>query len=331
MSAGTPKVTVLGAGAVGSHLAARLARSDLDVSVVARGPQLQAIQARGLRYIGVAGDFTVKMRATDNASELGPQDLVIVAVKAHSLNAALPSLRPLLGPTTPVIYAVNGIPWWYFYKSGGPLDGHRLERLDPTGALWDEIGAERALACVIHSPNDLVEPGVVVNKAPSNNFKIGEPEIGRSDRIDRVAAILSRGVPDVTISPNVRADVWRKLLQNLGSSLVGCLTSSTAKQISQAPALASVFRAALEEGARVAAALDEHIEPGVDAALVRMATLDHRSSMLQDLDNGRPMEIDAQFTVVQELSKLLEVRTPTLDTLISLLTARARNAGLYVG
>lgn len=323
------KIAVFGAGAIGGHLAARLAQSGADVSIVARGAHLAAIQAQGLRFIGAHADFTVRVHATASAAELGPQDLVISAVKAHALPASVDALKALLGPQTPVIYAINGIPWWYFHGAPGPLAGQPLPRLDPGGRLWHEVGVRRALGCVVHSANEVTAPGVVHNGSATNRFVIGEPDESDSPRLARIVTQLREAVPDIGGSVDIRRETWLKLLINLSASPLACLTHSRSSDIAADPALRELFRSLMREGARVAAALGIEVPADADATLARMATLQHRSSMLQDLLAGRPMEIDAQLAAVQDIARRLDVATPTLDTLLALLVRRAREAGLY--
>lgn len=323
------KIAIFGAGAIGGHLAARLAHGGADVSIVARGAHLAAIQERGLRFVGADTDFTVRVRATASAAELGPQDLVISAVKAHALPAAADDLQALLGPDTPVVYAINGIPWWYFHGATGPLAGQPLERLDPGGRLWRDVGVQRALGCVVQSANEVTEPGVVHNRSATNSFVIGEPDHSDSPRLARIVTTLRHAMPDITGSVDIRRDTWLKLLLNMSSSPLGCLTQSRGKDIAADPALRELFSRTMHEGARVAAALGIDVPADADAKLARMRTLNHRSSMLQDLLAGRPMEIDGQLAVVQDIARRLDVPMPTFDTLLALLVRRAREAGLY--
>lgn len=323
------RVAIFGAGAVGGHLAARLAHGGVDVSIVARGAHLAAIRARGLRFVCADADFTVRVRATDCAAELGPQDLVISTVKAQALPASADALQALLGPQTPVVYAINGVPWWYFHQAAGPLAGQPLPRLDPQGRLWNGIGVERALGCVVHSANEVTAPGVVHNGSATNRFIIGEPDQSDSPRLARIVTVLRQALPDIGGSIDIRRDLWLKLLINLSASPLACLTHARSSDIAADPALRDLFRRLMAEGARVAAALGIEVPADADTPLSRMTTLHHRSSMLQDLLAGRPMEIDGQLAVVQDIARGLDVPTPTLDVLLALLIHRAREAGLY--
>lgn len=323
------RITVFGAGAIGGHLAARLAHAGLDVSVVARGAQLEAIQKNGLRFINPVQDFTVRVRARDSAAALGPQDLVISTVKAHSLPAATDSLRALLGPDTPVIYAVNGIPWWYFHKAQGAQAGQQLPRLDPGARLWNDVGVDRAIGCVVQSANEVTAPGVVENRSADNRFILGEPAGDVSPRLARIVEVLQRAVPEIQATADIRHEIWSKLLLNMSTSPLACLTLSTGRTIATEPALQDLFRRTMAEGAQVASALGVAVATDFEARFVRMRRQSHRSSMLQDLLAGRPLEIDGQLAAVQDVARSLGVATPTFDLLLALLVQRARESGLY--
>lgn len=317
------RICIFGAGAVGGHLAAWLARAGLDVSVVARGPHLDAIRRNGLRYRSDAEDFTVPVNATDDPRQLGPQDLVISAVKAHGLSAAVPSLLPLLGPDTPVVFAVNGVPWWYFH--GLPsAPTQRLPRLDPDGALWNTLGAHRAIGCVVTSPNEIAEPGVVRNNATTNTFVFGEPDNSASARLAAIAATLGPALPGLSTTTTIRDAVWSKILLNVTTSTLAVLTQRPPITFSHDEPMLAVYRGLLHEGVRVAASLGVTVAADEAARIARMRSVRHPPSMLQDLLAGRPLEIDAQLLAVQDLARLGGVDTPVLDTLLALLVQRVQ-------
>lgn len=318
------RICVFGAGAVGGHMAARLARAGAEVCLVARGAHLQAVRERGLRYVGEGEDFTVRLPASDDARTLGAQDLVISTVKAHGLPAAVDAMKPLLGADTPVAFAVNGIPWWYFHGTGVADAAARLPRLDPQGRLWREIGPERALGCVIVSPNEVVEPGVVRARAASNSFMFGEPAGGLSARLERIVQALRPGLPGAAASPDLRREIWTKLFANLASSPLACLTDAPAAEFLRAPAVRAQFETLVAEAAAVAAAHGVALAPDAQAIMARLTSTTHPPSMLQDLRAGRPIEIDAQLRAVQDLARAKGVATPLLDTLVALLVVRAR-------
>jgi 2-dehydropantoate 2-reductase len=324
------KICIFGAGAVGGHLAAKLAKAGADVSIIARGPHLAAIQANGLGFQDGQQSFTVPVRATHDPASLGPQDLVVTTLKAHTLPGVVDALQPLLGADTPIMYAVNGVPWWYFHKLPGQHAERRIERLDPAGRLWSDLGVRRALGCVVYSANEIASPGVIRNATPgANHFVLGEPDGGLSPRLQAVAQAMGQGVTEVSTSQNIRADIWKKILANMSSSTVACLGYARSCDIADDPVLSQLFATLMTEGALTARAWNVDIQPDTEVRLKRMGTMKHRPSMLQDLQAGRELEIDAQLAAVQDLARLGNVQTPMLDVMVALLVQRARADGLY--
>ncbi|THT98105.1 2-dehydropantoate 2-reductase [Lampropedia puyangensis] len=315
------RILVFGAGAIGCHLTARLIKAGADVHLIARGQQLDAITDRGLRLIGPQEDFTVPVRAYPSTAGLGQFDLVITAVKAYSLPHIVNDLLPVLGAHTQVASAVNGVPWWYFAGQKGVFGNQPVKRVDPGGGLFHRVGADRALGCVVLSANELVAPGVVQNRSSSNSFVLGPALEGLA--VPAQASQLAHWLPSVTVSEHIRAAVWHKLLLNMGSSLLGCLTHSTGSQVAQSPALLGVFEAVMSEGSRVAAAVGVQVPPDLESRLARMRSNHHRCSMLQDLEAGRPLELDSQLLAVQDIARAYGVSTTTIDTLVALLQFKA--------
>ncbi len=319
------RICIFGAGAVGGNMAAQLARAGLQVSVVARGAHLAAIRADGLRLITPDDDFTVRVQASDDPASLGPQDLVVTTLKAHTLGAAADGIAALLQPETPVVFAVNGIPWWYFHRFTGPAGApdRRLPRVDPDDRLWRTIGPERALGCVIRSPNDLVAPGVVRCNGPHSSFTLGEPDGSDSPRLRQAVAALAPGLPGAQATDAIRQKIWAKLALNVPSSMMAVLTMTAAHDTFANPDTRALYRRLGEETESVAAAYGE--AAGFDLAAHEKAatTMRHPPSMLQDLLAGRPLEIDAQLTTVQDLARAAGVATPTLDLLLPLVVQRA--------
>jgi 2-dehydropantoate 2-reductase len=325
------RICVFGAGAIGGHLAARMARAGVDVTVIARGPHLEAMQRDGLRFVGKELDFTVTLRATSDPATIGPQDAVIVAVKAPALPDVADRIQPLLSAATPVVFAMNGIPFWYFYGLSGPHLNRRLERVDPDGKLWHVIGPERAIGCVVNSGNEVIQPGVVRNTSGRRNrFLLGEPDGSISERLRNLSAVIERAGIDVPVTTDIRSAIWSKLVGNVGFSPVAALTMTSLDQIGSAPDVLQVCRRLMTEAAAVAKAhgiiVDSDLDRAVDPTLPRPA---HKPSMLQDLELGRPMEIDALLGAVQDFARMANVATPHLDDIVALVKLRARVAGLY--
>ena len=327
------RVCVFGAGAVGGHLAVRLAANGGDVSVVARGDHLRAIQANGLELR--IGDAVVRarLRAVEDPGELGRQDLVVAAVKAPALPTVVDGLRRLLADATPIVYALNGIPWWYFHRHGGSFEGLQFPFLDPGGRLWRELGAWRAVGCVVLSANEVIEPGVILNRSPSRNrLVLGEPDRLRAGRAHDIAAALSASGMDVPVIGDIRSEIWRKFLAgNMTFSLLAALTGAPADRIAADPELSGVARRLVGEGIGLAARLGAVVDEPAMLALLEPAKVPpgNRPSMLQDLERGRPMEIDAMVTAVQALARLVGEEMPVFSAIAALLKLRATTAGCY--
>jgi 2-dehydropantoate 2-reductase len=325
------RVAIYGAGAIGGFLGARLAAAGADVSLIARGAHLAAMRARGLTLIEAGAETTRPVRAAEDPAELGPQDAVIVALKAHSAPAAAAAMRALFHDRTTVVWAVNGLPWWYFHRHGGPFEGRRIEAVDPGGVLWEAIGPERVLGCVVYPAAEVAAPGVV-RHIEGNRFPLGEPSGERTERAERIAALLSAAGLRAPVRPRIRDELWVKLWGNLSFNPISALTLATLDVICTDPGTRAVARAMMREAQAIAEALGVRFPVDVERRIDGAAAVGaHRTSMLQDLEAGRPMEIDALVTAVQELGRLTGLPTPAIDTVLALLRLRARVAGLYPG
>ncbi|MCY3596192.1 MAG: 2-dehydropantoate 2-reductase [Rhodospirillales bacterium] len=320
---------MFGAGAIGGLVGARLAQNGVDVSLIARGPHLAAMRERGLRCSGIDpdDDFTVQLPATDDPAELGVQDVVFVGLKAHSAAEAAGTMTPLLGPDTVVVPAVNGFPWWYFHGFGDPYEGHQVHAVDPGGAQWNAIGPDRVVGCVVYPAADLPAPGHV-RHTEGNRMLVGEPDGAVSDRARVIGRMLTESGFRAPVRRNLRGDVWMKLWGNLAFNPVSALTGGTLEELAADPAVRSVIWAMMQEGEQVANALGVKfpldIETRIDGA---GAVGPHKSSTLQDLEQGRPLEIDALTLAVSEVGKLVGVETPTIDLVYALVRQRAVTKG----
>jgi 2-dehydropantoate 2-reductase len=326
------RICIFGAGSVGGYLAGVLANGGANVSVVARGAHLAAIRANGLTLETADGAINVKLPASDDPADLGPQDAVIVAVKAPSLPAVATTIGPLLGPRTAVAFVMNGIPWWYFHAHGGPLDGHRLPRLDPGDALWRAVGPERAVGGIFWPACSVPAPGVIrLLGGPGRGTVFGEPDGTTTPRIRSLAtAFRAAGLP-VTIAGNIRALIWQKLAFNLSAGPMTVLTQSPVRATHEESALIECSRRLLAEAEAIARAMGHPLEIDADHVVTANTRLAHRPSILQDLETGRPMEIDALYTVPLDMARMIGVPTPTLDLLAALIMVKAREKGLYSG
>jgi 2-dehydropantoate 2-reductase len=329
------KIVIFGAGAVGGHVGARLgagaAQAGIEVSAVARGAQLAAIRERGLT-LWIGDERTDgRIRATDRPETLGVQDVVFVALKSSTLPDAVSAMAPLIGPDTSVVFAMNGIPWWYLYRCpDNGLPRPDLSRLDPDGLLTRTIGFERVIGCMINSANMVVEPGVIRNSmGTQNRFTLGEPDGIRSRRVEAISAAFERAGVRAPVSTAIRDEIWDKLLRNLSTSPICAMTGEPIGVISRHPELFDLAKGLMAEG--LATARAHGIDPGitVEGAYARAPTTTHKSSMLQDFEHGRPPEIDGLLTSVQQFARVAGVPTPRVDAVTALVIEKARRAGLY--
>jgi len=322
------KITVYGAGAIGGYLAAELTLAGEDVSIVARGPHLQAIRERGLRLLIEGKEKLARVRATEDPGEIGAQDYVVLTLKAHSVAPVVDRMRPLLGPDTAVVTAQNGILWWYFYKLRGPWENERLPIADPGGKIWDGLGPQRAIGCVVYPSCEIVEPGVV-RHIDGKRFMLGEPDGTKSERVTALSKILTSAGLKSPVRTRIRDDIWLKLWGNVSFNPVSAVTGATLEEMTENPGTREVIRKMMLEAESVARKLGVDFPVDVDTRISWGAEVGaHKTSMLQDLEKGRPMEIDALVASVSELGRLTSVPTPTIDTLLALVRLRARTAGI---
>jgi 2-dehydropantoate 2-reductase len=325
------RICIFGAGAIGGNYATRLAAAGNEVSVVARGPHLEAIRANGLTLL--TGDKTIvaKVAASDRPAELGPQDVVISTLKASSLSAIAGTVAPLLGPGTPVVFAQNGIPWWYGHGLGKDRPkAPDLSRLDPGGALLKTVGFDRTLGGVITSSNHVIEPGVVRNISPERNVLwVGEPDDRWTPRIEKLRETLIAAGISSPSTTDIRYDIWHKLMANFTGSTL-CLILRQPTTIQATPMVNRLARRAHAEALAIAAAhgvvLDD--SPEVRYGPKRVYP-DHRPSILQDYEGGRPMEVEAIVRAPLAFARAAGVDTPTLDAIESICVSLAESKGLY--
>jgi len=310
-------------------MAVKLVQAGVDVSIVARGPHLAAIQSRGLTLIEEGADpVTVPVRASANAADLGVQDYVIVTLKAHSVPPVVGAMQPLIGPDTTIVSGVNGVPWWYFHKIGGPLEGTRLRSVDPGDVQWNGFGPDRVLGCVVYPAAEVSEPGVI-RHIEGNRFSLGEPDGSKSDRATALSQVLQSAGLKAPVRPRLRDELWVKLWGNLSFNPISALTHATLDVLCTDPGTRDVARRMMIEAQAVAEKLGVTFPIDVDRRIEGGAAVGaHRTSMLQDLDAGRPMEIDALVASVQELGRITETPTPTIDIVLALVALRGRVAGL---
>ena len=323
------RICIYGAGATGGYLGVELARAGAEVSLIARGPHLAAMRANGLTLLKDGETRTVRVACTDAPAELGPQDYVVIALKAHSVPGAVDAMRPLLGPDTAVVTATNGIPYWYFHRHGGAWEGHRLESVDPGGRQWDGLGPERAIGCIVYPASEVVEPGVI-RHVYGDRFPLGEPSGEATRRVRRLSEAFEAAGLKAPVLDGIRDEIWLKLWGNLCFNPISALTHATLDVIAGDAGTRAVARAMMIEAQAIAERLGIRFRVDVERRIDGAGRVGaHKTSMLQDLERDRPMEIDALVTVVQELGRLVGVATPTLDVVLALVRQRAAVAGLY--
>jgi 2-dehydropantoate 2-reductase len=324
------KTTIFGAGAVGGHLAARLGAAGADIAAVVRGAQLAAIRERGITLHIKDERYHARIRATDRPEELGHQDLVIVTVKSSVLPQLASSIATLVGPDTSVVFAMNGIPWWYLYRAESEAPAPDLSRLDPGGELAREIGHERVIGCMINSANEVIEPGIIRNSPMTKNkFTLGEPDGTLSSRIQAISAELERWGLEVPITQSIRAEIWDKLLRNLATSPICALTGEPIGVVGRHPELLALSQGLMREGLAVAKAHGVDVEDNFKSSYGTRPTSTHKSSMLQDFERGRPPEIDGILTSVQAFARAADIATTTIDAVTALVIEKGRRMGLY--
>lgn len=316
-------VAVVGAGAIGGLLGAHLSRSGQDVVLIARGPHLAAMRERGLTVRGADGEFTTSPRCTDDMSAISEADVVFLTLKAHSIPAVAPAIGRALKDDACLVGAMNGIPWWYF------PDRH-LETVDPGGVIARSIPYEKVVGCVVYPAATLVEPGVIEHEE-GNRFSLGEPDGSRSQRVQAIAAMLVAAGFKAPVQTRLRNEIWLKLLGNATLNPVSALTRATLAQMFASPLTRDVIRALMEEVASVARALDVELPLGIEKRMDGAAAVgEHKTSMLQDLEAGKPLEVDALLGAVVELANEKGVPVPSLQTvyaLTKLLDSASRTPG----
>ncbi len=317
------KICIYGAGAIGGYLGVELALAGFEVTLIARGPHLEAMRKNGLKLLIAGESKTVQIPCTDDPAQIGPQDYVILALKAHSVPPVVDQIAPLMGSESAVVTAQNGIPWWYFHKLEGAWEGRRLESVDPGGRIWETLGPDRAIGCVVYPSCEIAEPGVI-RHLKGNRLMLGEPDGARSERIQALSKALSAAGFKAPVRRRIRDDIWLKLWGNLSFNPVSVLTQATLEQMAGHAATRQVIRSMMQEAHQVGAELGVSFLVDIETRIGWAEDVGaHKTSMLQDLEKGRGMEIDALVSAVAEMGRLVGVATPTIDTVLALVRLRA--------
>ncbi len=321
------KICIYGAGSIGGYLGAELATAGFVVTLIARGPHLEAMRENGLTLLIGNEKRVTRVACTDNPAEVGPQDFVILTLKSQSVSPIVDTMLPLLGPETAIVTAQNGVPWWYFYKLDGPWENHQLETIDPDGRIWKTLGPERAIGCVVYPSCEIVEPGVIKHVS-GNRIMLGEPDGSKSDRAVALSQALATANLKASVRPGIRDDIWLKLWGNVSFNPVSVLTLATLEQICGDPGVRAVIQGMMLEAEAVATRLGVKFKVDVETRIGWAADVGaHKTSMLQDLELGRSMEIDSLVGAVAEMGRLVGVATPAIDVVLALVRLRTQIAG----
>ena len=311
------KIAIVGAGAIGGYLGAKLALAGEDVTFIARNKNLAAINANGfrLRLEDGSEQHAAKVRAVQNMADAGVQDAVLLTLKAHQVRDVLPGLRALFGPHTMVVSMLNGVPWWYFHKLAGPYEGRQLDSVDPGGVIASHIEPERVIGSVVYPAAELVEPGVV-RVIEGNRFTLGEPDGTRSPRIEALSQAMMRAGFKSPIAKDIRAEIWVKLWGNLSFNPISALTHATLQDICRHPPSRELAAKMMREGQAVAEALGVAFKITLDQRMAGAEAVGaHKTSMLQDVEHGRALELDALVGSVIELGRITGTPTPTIEAI----------------
>ena len=322
------KVAVLGAGAIGAYVGAALHRGGTEVHLVARGAQLEAIRSHGVRVLSPRGDFEARTPATANPAEIGPVDYVFLGLKANSYASAGPLIRPLLHDRTVVVAAQNGIPWWYFHGLKNPYEGRRIESVDPDGSVTQVLDPDRAIGCVVYCSTELAGPGVVQH-LEGTRFSIGEPAGGPSERCEQFSTAMIAGGLKCPVEADIRKDIWIKLLGNAAFNPISALARATMVEIATHQGTRAMVRLMMEETLEIAAALGCHPDISVEKRLNGAERVgEHKTSMLQDLEKDKPLELDVILAAVVELADLTGTKAPTLRAVHAVADLLASKVGV---
>jgi 2-dehydropantoate 2-reductase len=323
------KIAVFGAGAIGGYLAVKLHQAGADVCVIARGPHLAAMRANGLTLKSEGQISTVHLPCSDKAEDVGPQDYVFVTLKANGLAPAAPEIAKLMGPDTALVTGINGIPYWYFYGVEGPWRDRSVESVDPGGKLWQLLPPRQAIGCIVYPAAEVIEPGIIEHTY-GNRFTLGEPDGSKSQRVEALSQMLVKAGLKAPVRGNIRDEIWVKLWGNLAFNPLSALTASTLERLAFRPDLRAVAKAMMSEAAAVGEALGVKFAVSIDKRIDGAGEVGaHKTSMLQDLERGRPMEIDALLGAVVELAELTGKDVPLCNAVLAMVRERARHAGSY--
>jgi len=325
------KICIFGAGAIGGYIAASLAKTNAEISLVARGPHKKAIEENGLTFIKNGKSENFKFKITDDPKTLDVQDYIFISIKAHSISNIVDTLLPIMNDQTSIIAAVNGLPWWYFYKAntGTNLDDKYMESVDPNGKIWNTFKPSKAIGCVVYPACEITEPGVIKHNE-GERFSLGEPDGTKSERLKKIANLLIAGGLKVPQKKNLRDEIWIKLWGNCSFNPVSALTNKTLDEIGKDKQLINLVRKLMEECQMVGEKIGVKFHVSIDDRIKgATSVVGHKPSTTQDLNAGKPLEIDPIIGSIIEIANKLKVETPNLKKINSDLKLKAENMGLY--
>ena len=323
------KIAIFGAGAIGGFMGVKLTQAGADVTFIARGPHLAAMQANGVTLRSGGETVTVRPRCVGSAEEAGRHDYVVVTLKAHSLPPVADQIATMMGPESALVTGINGVPYWYFYGLDSPYRDRVVASVDPGGKLWQTLHPSQAIGCVVYPAAEVVEPGVIEHTY-GDRFTLGEPDGSRSPRIEALSKLMIAAGLKAPVRPKIRDELWVKLWGNLAFNPISVLTTATLDRITGDDSLRTLCRGMMVEAKAVAETLGVRFSIDVDKRIAGGAEVGvHKTSMLQDLERGRPMEIDALLGAVVELGEITGRDMPICRSVLALVRERARQAGCY--
>ena len=310
------KICIMGAGATGGYLGAKLINAGLDVSLVARGAHLEAMQKTGLTIIENEKEITCTPKCSDSMEELGKMDFIFITLKAYSIPGVVKEIAKMFDENTSVITAYNGIPWWYFFKTGGQFNNYRIKCIDPDNTQWNLITPERIIGCVVYPATEIIRPGVIKH-VEGNRFSLGEPSGIQSERISQISkALVSAGLK-APIRNNIRQEIWTKLIGNLAFNPLSVITGETLDVLVSNEKNKEIAHAAMQEASLIMDKLEIPLNISIDQRIEGAAKVGaHKTSMLQDYEKGKELELDALVVAVKEIGDLLSIKTPTIDKIL---------------
>ncbi len=325
------KLCVVGAGAIGGYLAVKLAKVCEEVSVVIRGANLEAVRAHGMKLIIDGREEVAKLRASDRMADLGAQDVVILGMKAHQVAPIVPELTALIGPQTLLVTAQNGIPWWYFFKHGGPYEGRRIEAVDPAGVISNALPVDRTIGTIVYPACEIEAPGVI-RHIEGNRFTLGEIDGADTERVRALAQRFRDAGFKAPVVSDIRAEIWLKLWGNVSFNPISALTHATLEDICRFPETRALVAAMMTEAQAIGTKLGVPFKVSLEKRIAGAEAIGaHKTSMLQDVESGRVLELDALVKSVIELGRITGTPTPTIDSVYALAALLARTLAQQKG